>query len=131
MPLLLQKEIIDALDKICQSLPDTLKAECEMFVNQYGPTVIALLLQELDPEQVCTKLGLCSGTQAVVKTKSKVGPSTQCVLCEFIVTQLDQLLEENATQVSSQRVWGWKMVCWVRVCRKGMGWSGFYGSPIG
>ena len=51
-----EEEIIKALDEVCDILPDTIKAPCEAFVQQYGPTVIALLLQELDPQQVCMGL---------------------------------------------------------------------------
>ena len=47
-----EAEIVKALDEVCDILPDTIKATCEGFVQQYGPTVIALLLQELDPQQV-------------------------------------------------------------------------------
>ena len=41
-----------ALDQVCAILPASLNAECKTFVDQYGPTVIALLLSELDPAQV-------------------------------------------------------------------------------
>ena len=47
-----EEEIIKALDEVCEALPDTLRESCEQFVSTYGPTVIALLLQELDPQQV-------------------------------------------------------------------------------
>ena len=41
--------------------------------------------------QVCTKLGLCTS----------VGASPQCVLCEFVMTQIDQILADNSTEVST------------------------------
>jgi len=86
-----EEEIVKALDEVCGVLPDTIKAPCEQFVQQYGPTVIALLLQELDPQEVCTKLGLCTSF-------SSLHASTECVLCEFVMTEIDQLLQKNRTE---------------------------------
>jgi len=86
-----EAEIVKAVDEVCDILPDTVKETCEQFVAQYGPTVIALLLQELDPNQVCAKLGLCP-------SEKKLGASTECILCEFVMTQVDQLLNENSTE---------------------------------
>ena len=58
-PCSLQKEIMSALEKVCSILPSTVRADCKSFVDEYGPAVIALLEQELDPKVVCSQLGLC------------------------------------------------------------------------
>ena len=54
-----QAEIIAALDKVCQVLPSSVTQDCLDFVNTYGPAVIALLEQELEPSEICAILGLC------------------------------------------------------------------------
>ena len=56
-----QQEIVDAMEHVCNLLPQTLVEECTDFVSQYGPVVIKLLLEELAPEAICTALGLCMG----------------------------------------------------------------------
>lgn len=56
----MQEEIIKALDSVCSVMPDTVKKQCEDFVNTYGKAILSLLLSELDPQEVCTTLGLCS-----------------------------------------------------------------------
>jgi len=100
-----EKEIIQALDQVCGVLPDTIKETCNQFVNQYGPTVIALLLQELDPQQVCTAIKLCSPStikttvrEPAPKPVKSVKASAECTLCEFVMNELDTVLKDNATQ---------------------------------
>ncbi|KAK2146550.1 hypothetical protein NP493_3647g00003, partial [Ridgeia piscesae] len=64
-----ETQIIQALDKVCGLMPDTIKAECIQFVDEYGKAIIAMLEQQLDPKEVCTALGLCSSL--VVSNKSR------------------------------------------------------------
>ena len=59
-----------ALEKVCSILPKTVSAECKAFVDEYGPMVIKLLMSELDPQLICTQLGLCS--QAELQRLSSV-----------------------------------------------------------
>jgi len=58
---LYQEEILEALDKACSLLPASLNASCKDFINKYVPAIIEMLRQEVDPQEVCTLLGLCSG----------------------------------------------------------------------
>ena len=58
-----QAEIEQLLDQVCAILPGDLKQQCDTLVQQYGPIIVQLLLQELDPTQVCTALGLCSSNK--------------------------------------------------------------------
>ncbi|XP_047207356.1 prosaposin isoform X1 [Girardinichthys multiradiatus] len=52
-------EIEEAVKKVCSFLPDTYKTECDQLVEQYEPILIQLLLQMMDPDFVCTKVGAC------------------------------------------------------------------------
>lgn len=90
-----ESEIIDALEKVCSLLPETVAAECKSFVDLYGPAVIALLEQELDPKQICTAIGLCSATD-IIDTVVVTG-SELCGVCETLIGYLDAILEQNAT----------------------------------
>uniref|UniRef100_A0A3Q3AVY4 Prosaposin n=1 Tax=Kryptolebias marmoratus TaxID=37003 RepID=A0A3Q3AVY4_KRYMA len=55
-----EAEIEEAVKKVCSFLPDAYKTECDQLVEQYEPMLVQLLLQMLDPDFVCTKLGACS-----------------------------------------------------------------------
>ncbi|XP_020606225.1 prosaposin-like [Orbicella faveolata] len=97
-----QQEIEEALDEVCSLLPDTVKTECEQFVDQYAPAIIAILSQELDPSVVCTTLGLCDSnkhSKVMEKTVTFVPGSNQtCQICEAVMTYVKNLLADNATQ---------------------------------
>ncbi|XP_066536220.1 prosaposin [Hoplias malabaricus] len=54
-----EAEIEQAVEKICNFLPDELKTQCDQLVQQYEPLLVQLLLQTLDPDFVCMKLGAC------------------------------------------------------------------------
>jgi len=40
-------------------MPAPIKSECSAFVQQYGPIVIALLVKEVNPNQICSFIGVC------------------------------------------------------------------------
>jgi uncharacterized protein YutE (UPF0331/DUF86 family) len=55
------KEAIEnTLQTICSKLPSTISKECSDFVSQYADLVIDLLINEVDPKNVCTALKVCS-----------------------------------------------------------------------
>ncbi|KAM9727209.1 prosaposin [Menidia menidia] len=54
-----EAEIEEAVKKVCSFLPDSYKTECDQLIEQYEPMLVQLLLQMLDPDFVCTKLGAC------------------------------------------------------------------------
>ena len=58
--LFLQQEIEAALEKVCSLLPSTIRQECDAFVEEYTTMIVKLLVQQVDPKQVCTLIGLCS-----------------------------------------------------------------------
>ncbi|XP_074648494.1 prosaposin-like isoform X2 [Tubulanus polymorphus] len=96
-----EQQIVRALDRVCTLMPKTVRAECQSYVNAYAPALIQLLASDIDPQQICTFLGVCS--PAVKKhqptrqqTPVKAGPT--CVLCEFVMKELDGLLLKNATE---------------------------------
>lgn len=80
-----QAEILAALDKVCNLMPDTIRSECVNFVNTYGKMIVELIVTEAaDPKTVCTALTLCSADLDLVgqfaakvtllKEKPKVTP---------------------------------------------------------
>ncbi|KAI4874094.1 hypothetical protein NFI96_016336 [Prochilodus magdalenae] len=54
-----EAEIEAAVKKVCNFLPDEFRTQCDQLVEQYEPLLIQLLLQTLDPDFVCMKLGAC------------------------------------------------------------------------
>lgn len=97
-----QQDIEKALEEVCSLLPSTIRSECDQFVEQYGPAIVAILLQELDPSKVCTALGLCASEEhhkAMQKPVTLVvGSNETCEICETVMTYLKSLLADNATK---------------------------------
>lgn len=89
-----EAEIIQALDKVCGLMPDTIKAQCIQFVDEYGRAIIAMLEQQLDPKEVCTALGLCNSLVTSNKAQG-VDDQPECVVCQVIALYLDVVLAKN------------------------------------
>jgi len=68
-----EEEIKQLLDKLCSYLPSSISSECDALISEYYDAIIQLLLQELDPDQVCTELGLCTSA-----AKCHLGASYWC-----------------------------------------------------
>ncbi|KAJ8761755.1 hypothetical protein K2173_004565 [Erythroxylum novogranatense] len=85
--------------------------ECKAVVNQYGQTIMDLLLAEAQPEKVCSQIGLCTfdgtrdvsmGIQSVVdegndKTSGLLR-DTMCSACEMTVVWMESRMKQNQTQ---------------------------------
>lgn len=93
-----EAQIEAALMKVCNILPSTIRDECTSFVSQYGPAVIALLVNEVSPKLVCSTLGLCSGKVAIVKSEQT------CVVCKLVMQYVDSLLSSKPTQKEIETV---------------------------
>lgn len=122
-----EEEIRQALDQLCSLLPKTVSAECQTFVNTYTDQIIHMLIDQLTPDQVCVQLHLCN-TQApklqelsesnqlplsrmfvgippaqaphnsISAVNSKEHQSTECVMCEFVMKEVDDYLDDNTTK---------------------------------
>ncbi|XP_072050756.1 uncharacterized protein [Amphiura filiformis] len=91
-----EDEIIKAVDEVCKLLPGSLQLECNEFITAFGPALIAILTTEIDPSKICTTLGLCPKYDTVAEVDD--GADTKCVLCEFVMKELDELIGNNATE---------------------------------
>ncbi len=55
-----QPEVEKWLEYVCTTvMPAPIKNECSSFVQEYGPIVIALLIKEVNPNQICSFIGVC------------------------------------------------------------------------
>ncbi|XP_029031183.1 prosaposin [Betta splendens] len=54
-----EAQIEDAVRRVCSFLPDSFQSECDQMIEQYEPMLVQLLIQMLDPDFVCMKMGAC------------------------------------------------------------------------
>lgn len=107
-----EDEIKKALEDGCSQLPKSVQGKCRDFIGIYGDAIMAMLIQEIDPSQVCPTLKLCpSGKVIDVETFSpevkpppkmdvtiKSSDKPTCPLCLFAVQELQQIIETNKTK---------------------------------
>ncbi|KAJ4459565.1 putative Proactivator polypeptide [Paratrimastix pyriformis] len=93
-----ESEIEHALDAVCTKLPKTVSGMCEQLVDQYTPLVIDLLLKKIPIEAVCTHLGLCAPAVEEAPVNS-----IQCAVCEWVMTELEYLVEKNSTEAEIEK----------------------------
>ncbi|XP_060569459.1 uncharacterized protein LOC132727883 isoform X3 [Ruditapes philippinarum] len=94
--------ITTALEEVCSLMPDTITTECKEFVDKYSKVIISLLVQNIDPTTICTRIGLCTGKSVSsleniipLKTKGTIKASVTCVICEFALKEIDDYLKGN------------------------------------
>ncbi|CAB3361640.1 Hypothetical predicted protein [Cloeon dipterum] len=114
-----------ALESVCSLLPKKMVTECDSFMDKYTEELIDMLIAEYTPEEVCTNLKMCGPEEyeqgmltgkdekqshietneiplpkddELVKPISNVKDDNKCVICEFVMTQLDDMLKNNATE---------------------------------
>ncbi|XP_063817383.1 prosaposin isoform X2 [Pseudophryne corroboree] len=91
--------IKNALEIVCNFLPDDLVAECNELVSTYEPMFIQLVLQALEPNFVCTKMDLCPNQKPLLGAeKCMWGPSYWC-------KDLETAANCNAIEHCKRHVW--------------------------
>jgi len=75
-----ESQIEDAVRKVCNFMPESVRTECDQLVEQYEPVLVQLLLQMLDPDFVCMKVGACpEALQRLLGTEQcSWGPAFWC-----------------------------------------------------
>ncbi|XP_055388775.1 prosaposin [Condylostylus longicornis] len=97
----------------CDKLPGAVQNECHNFVDMYGDAVIALLIQGIDPSQICPEIKLCpknvKDMEVILPNPVEVNHEVEnnkptCPLCLFAVTEAKQLISDNRTEEHVQDV---------------------------
>ncbi|XP_043837519.1 prosaposin isoform X2 [Dromiciops gliroides] len=93
--------ILAAFEKACSMLPGVYKDECDEFVEQYEPVLIAALHDELNPDSLCLKIGACpkAAPKPLLGTEQCVwGPSYWC-------KNMETAAQCNAVEHCKRHVW--------------------------
>ncbi|XP_067828875.1 prosaposin [Heptranchias perlo] len=93
-------EIVAALDKVCNLMPPAMHDECDQLVTQYGAEILQVLLQSMDPDFVCTKVGACVGAkeQLLGADRCVWGPSYWC-------KNMETANQCNAVEHCKRHIW--------------------------
>lgn len=105
-----EDKVKEALGKVCKKLPESIENQCTQFVDLYGDAIVAILVQEIDPSQICPMLHLCPDAKLMALWHSvpakymleekKSQPS--CPLCLLAVSQIYEVIKDNKTEANIQ-----------------------------
>lgn len=100
-----EEKIKNQLKTICsKSMPKSLEAECNDFVDMYSDAVVALLIQEIDPRQICPLLKMCPQISGTSISEPKYDDKPTCPLCLFAVEQAKNRIKEDKTKENAKKV---------------------------
>lgn len=85
-----EENIKQSVLSMCQKVKKSFQSDCQSFVDMYADAVIAMIIQDIDPSQVCPKLALCTRTTSTANEK--------CPLCLFLVQDLEEQLQHNRSK---------------------------------
>ncbi|XP_075215807.1 prosaposin isoform X2 [Lycorma delicatula] len=105
-----------ALEGLCLDLPKNMQGDCEKFIKKSGGELVDSIMADFSPQETCQYLYFCPAssnsnevpTASTEKVKvpdietNEVGtavskPDNKCVICEFIMSKLDQELKDKKT----------------------------------
>lgn len=105
-------EIRRELEKSCSRLKK-FSVKCTKFVDKYSDKIVDLIEKELTPDEVCRELMFCvrvdetdlqdydSGLDILMlaekEPEKEIKAEPQCVICEFVMTKLEDELNDKKT----------------------------------
>ncbi|KAM3963621.1 prosaposin-like [Aphomia sociella] len=106
-----EDEIKNLVHGICKNIPKLVRHKCDKFVDKYANRVINMLVNKLDPEQVCHKLKLCDVAASDVNadTYELSDVSTQvvnfkgaCEICKIVMKEIDKdIKDKNEAEIKN------------------------------
>lgn len=61
-------EIKQTLEKVCYSLPESLKVKCDDFIETYTDELVEMIIADFKPSEVCEYLKFCKDTTPPAKS---------------------------------------------------------------
>ena len=97
-----EEEIEENLQKICTQFPSVLQNQCRDYIENYSPTIIALLLNEFNLSTVCQRLNLCTQQMNVNIAHLIKANRATCGTCDYISTYVQYALQRDPQEQSLQ-----------------------------
>lgn len=110
-----EDQIKEVVGRTCDKFPSSVRSSCHEFVNLYGDAVVALLVQEIDPREVCPMLKFCPKMSDDVDVfapkpiEINAGNKPQCPLCVLVIEEAQKYIESQKSEEQAKRAL--KKVC--------------------
>lgn len=96
-----QEHVEAVLQEQCSSITNAdLKKKCFAFVQDHNDYIVDALMNNKPPKQICKDLKFCATRptgQIVGQMMAKYSDTPQCVVCQMIAVNLENLLRTNST----------------------------------
>lgn len=102
-----EEKIKDTVVHLCRNFPNSLKENCHNFVDMYGDAVIALMIQGINPREMCPRMDLCpkiSGMESIATIPIKSNSNSTCPMCLFAVQQAQELIRDDKSKKNIKTV---------------------------
>ena len=91
---------------VCNLAPGSLKTQCTALIDQFGPTIIELLIKfGNDSKKVCETIKICPADMNEQPKQVKADPPL-CTLCQYVVQYAETLLKNNASEAQIIKAMG-------------------------
>lgn len=97
-----EQEIEQSLEKVCNDMPSTLRNQCHDLVENYGPSIISVLIGQFDPLSICQKLNLCTKQMKVNLSHLTKASVVSCGVCDYVSTYIEFALKRDSSEKSLQ-----------------------------
>jgi len=89
-----EKDIEDAWAQICAVIPiASIKQECDTIGTEYLPELFEMIKSALEPQQVCTAIGLCKAENVFASFLPRLGDD--CGDCTNFLSDIKRRVEEK------------------------------------
>eukprot|EP00094_Tigriopus_californicus_P010505 TCALIF_10133-PA protein Name:"Similar to PSAP Prosaposin (Bos taurus)" AED:0.01 eAED:0.01 QI:34/1/0.87/1/0.85/0.87/8/809/757 len=99
-----EAKVEEALEKICDVMPSTVADQCDHFVETYGPAIVQMVIHDIDPSEICSRLQLCSDNLLTQQANVPMGiqllkkNDDTCALCEYVMNTIDGMIVDKSDQ---------------------------------
>lgn len=104
-----EDDIKRTVKNICHKFPNSLRGKCDNFIDMYGDAMVALLIQELNPVEICPALDMCPKNPQNHEDVEVFSPKATdeqdkptCPLCLFAVEQAQEKIKNDKSKVRIQ-----------------------------
>jgi saposin len=120
-----EKEIEQALERVCAFFPGALRTECDALIETYMTILVKLIVAEFTPNEICQAIGLCPAVspKKVVHQKSlspaspkkvlkpaaspcetvKANDALECMFCKQVFNYVDAFITKNSTEAEIEQ----------------------------
>ncbi|EFN88386.1 prosaposin [Harpegnathos saltator] len=102
-----EEKVKQILGKMCKKLL-SIQNKCQEFIDIYGDAIVAILVQQIDPSQVCPMIHICPSKELLQMWEQiprrfvheEVQDKPNCPLCLLAVTQIYDIIKNNKTEAT-------------------------------